>query len=80
VKEKRPNVRLSERQQVILAVLLVILVATSMLYCVGLASIALRNSWENASLPWSASDLPAEIRELPATLLPPETIDTEPSP
>jgi hypothetical protein len=80
MKEKRPNVRLSERQQVILAVLLVIFVATSMLYCVGLASIALRNYWESASLPWSASDLPAEILELPGTLLPPETIDTEPAP
>lgn len=80
MKGKRPHVRLSERQQLILAVILVLLVATSMLYCVGLASVALRNSWEDASLPWSGSDLPAEFLELPGTLLPPAAGATEAAP
>jgi hypothetical protein len=57
LKRRRLNVQLSEEQQVILAVLLVILVAVSMLYCLGLASLALREGWQDAPIPWSDTDL-----------------------
>jgi hypothetical protein len=81
VKRRRPTIRLSEEQQLILALLLVLLVAISMLYCLGFASLAVRETWESAPLPWNDSGpseegtgaapdlLPAEPT-LPATVLP----------
>jgi hypothetical protein len=51
-------VELTEEQQLALAVLVVILVAISMLYCLGLASLALRDSWEELPLPWNGTSLP----------------------
>ena len=46
MKRRRLEIQLSEGQQLILALLLVILVAISMLYCLGLASVALQQNWE----------------------------------
>jgi hypothetical protein len=74
VKQRRLRVQLSEKQQVILAVLLVVLIATSFLYCLGLASIVLRHNWENAPVPWNGSDILEEINDLT-----PPTLPTEPS-
>jgi hypothetical protein len=63
---KRPhlNLQFSEEQQVILAVVLVVLLAISMLYCLGLTSLVVRHNWERAPLPWSGTELPAEELEL----------------
>ncbi len=53
MKRPRLKIRLTEDQQLILALLLVILLAVSMLYCLGFASLTARQLWENAPLPWS---------------------------
>lgn len=66
MKQKRSKLQLSDQQQLILGLLLVILVAVSMLYCLGFASLALREVWENAPLPWDETGPPAESTELPA--------------
>ena len=70
VKPKRLNVQLTERQQVVIGFVLVILVAISMLYCLGFASVALRNAWESGPLPWGENnDYPVESTALPLTPL-----------
>ena len=70
VKPKRLNLRLTERQQLIIGLVLVVLVALSMLYCLGFASIALRNAWESGPLPWSENNgYPAESTAMPPTPL-----------
>jgi hypothetical protein len=51
VKRKRFSLQLNEQQQLILGVVLVILLAISMLYCLGLASLILRDAWENIPMP-----------------------------
>lgn len=48
VKRRRLHVQLSERQQLLIGLVLVILVAISLLYCLGFASLALRQAWENS--------------------------------
>jgi hypothetical protein len=65
VKQRRNKLQLSEKQQLILGLMLVILVAVSMLYCLGFASLALRQVWENAPLPWDTTGPPGESIELP---------------
>jgi hypothetical protein len=50
VKRKRLIPKLTERQQLIIGIVLVVLVAISMLYCLGLASVALRQAWESGPL------------------------------
>jgi len=72
---KRPDVRieLSERQILILALLLVILIATSLLYCVGLGSLVLRQAWRNTPFPTEAT-LPAQENiEMAPILLSPQS-------
>jgi len=56
VKRKRLNLQLTERQQVLIGFVLVILVAISMLYCLGIASVALRETWENSPLLWNENN------------------------
>jgi hypothetical protein len=51
--KRRHRLQLSDEQQLIVGVLLVILLAISLLYCLGFASIAVRHTWENAPLPWN---------------------------
>jgi hypothetical protein len=58
VKRRRFHVELSEEQQLALTILLVILVVISMLYCLGFASLALRDTWEDLHLPWNETSLP----------------------
>ena len=48
VKRKHLNLQLTERQQLIIGFVLVILVAISMLYCLGFASVALRTRGKTA--------------------------------
>jgi hypothetical protein len=75
VKRRRLNTQLTERQLLILAVLLVIVIAISMLYCLGLASLALRERLESS--PPSANDL-GPFQEATSTALP--LLPSEPSP
>jgi hypothetical protein len=78
VKGKRRSLQLSNEQQLILSVLLVILVAVSLLYCLGFASLALREAWENAPLPWSETEPPPENLDVGPTALPPVPSPTVP--
>jgi hypothetical protein len=56
LKRRKLKLRPSERQQLILGIMLVILLAVSMLYCLGFASMVLLQAWENAPLPWNVTD------------------------
>jgi hypothetical protein len=78
LKRRRRHVELSERQQLILALLLVMLVAISLLYCLGLASLFVRQAWHDANFPWNGVNpteemmnatpaVPAAEPTLPAT-------------
>jgi len=55
--EKRPRFpsQLSDEQLLILGLLLVVLLAVSMLYCLGFASLAIRDNWQRAPLPWNGT-------------------------
>ena len=78
MRRPRLRVQLSEEQQVILAVLLVVLLAISTLYCLGLASVALHHSLESTPFPSNDTALPEGDIELPS--LPPPTQPMSPSP
>lgn len=52
MKLPRLRIHVSDEQQLALAILLVILVAVSFLYCLGFASLVLRENWDKAPLPW----------------------------
>lgn len=65
VRRKRSLPPLSEEQQLILGLVLIILLAISMLYCLGFASVALHRAWENAPLPWEAASPTTETLEAP---------------
>jgi hypothetical protein len=67
VKRRRLNVELTEQQHLILALLLVILLAVSMLYCLGFASLAMRQTWGDPPLPWSETSLPEQDIEMTPT-------------
>jgi hypothetical protein len=56
VKRKWLDLQLTERQQLLIGFVLVILVAISMLYCLGLASVALRQAWEQSPLQLNGSE------------------------
>ena len=65
MKRKRFDPQLSEEQQLILGLVLIILLAISMLYCLGFASVALRQAWERAPLPWEEASPAVETFEAP---------------
>lgn len=67
MKRGRPKVELTEDQQLIVGLILVILVAISLLYCLGFTSLALRQAWEQAPLPWNATEPPAENLDIDLT-------------
>ena len=67
LKRRRLNLQPSERQQLILGILLVILLAVSILYCLGFASMVLLQAWENAPLPWNVTGTPENGIDLTAT-------------
>ena len=67
MKRRKLKLRPSERQQLILGIMLVILLAVSMLYCLGFASMVLLQAWENAPLPWNVTDTLEEGLDLTAT-------------
>ena len=66
MKGKGTRPALSERQQLVLGLVLVILFAISMLYCLGFASMVLRQAWESAPLPWEAASPAVETVEVPS--------------
>jgi hypothetical protein len=70
VKIKRPRRQLSNQQYMILGLLLVILLAVSLLYCLGFASLALLQAWEDAALPWD------ETQAVDGSILPTPAIGT----
>lgn len=70
VKRRRFRVRLTDEQQLILALLLVVLLAVSMLYCLGFASLVLRQTLENTPIPSNGTILPAEDLEATPSSLP----------
>jgi hypothetical protein len=89
MKRRRRKIEITEEQQMILGILLVILLAISLLYCLGFASLVLRQAWEDGPLPWEGESLnregniPAEegIPSIEGDLvLPEEQIDTTPLP
>ncbi|HSR32495.1 MAG TPA: hypothetical protein VLY63_18190 [Anaerolineae bacterium] len=79
MRNRRLNLQLSDRQQLILGILLVILVAISLLYCLGLASVTVRQVWEQAPPPWDAINGSEEsIETLATTVVEPTTTSTSP--
>jgi hypothetical protein len=65
----------TERQLLVLSLILAVLVATSVLYCLGIASVALRDSLSGTSLPLDATFLPLQDVELtPGVPLPTPTL------
>jgi hypothetical protein len=64
LKRKKLKLHPSERQQLLLGIILVILLAVSMLYCLGFASMMLLQAWENAPLPWNVTDTLEESIDL----------------
>lgn len=67
MKGRRRRPQLSEEQQLVLSLLLVIVVAVSLLYCLGFASLAVRQAWQNEPLPWSQTEPPPENLEIGPT-------------
>ena len=55
-KQRRLGLALTERQQLVLVLILVVLLAASLLYCLGFGSLALRQVWENVPVPWTSSE------------------------
>ncbi len=55
--------KLTDEQLLILGLLLVVLLAISMLYCLGFASLAIRDNWQRAPLPWNGSTPAEELLE-----------------
>lgn len=60
---------MSDEQQLIVGVLLVILLAISILYCLGFASIAVRQAWDNAPPSWNDSLPPEDTTDTPGTVI-----------
>lgn len=67
MKRRKLKLQPSEQQQLLLGIVLVVLLAVSMLYCLGFASMVLLQAWENAPLPWNATDALEEGIDLTAT-------------
>lgn len=71
-KGARISSRLSDEQLVILGLLLVVLLAVSMLYCLGFASLAVRENWQRAPLPWNGPTPADELLDDTLTVQPEE--------
>jgi hypothetical protein len=69
VKKRRAKLQLNDEQQLILGFVLVILLAISMLYCLGFASIAVRQTWVDAPLPEVDTNALDEGTLLPSTVI-----------
>ena len=69
MKKRLVKLQLSDEQLLFLGCALIILLAISMLYCLGFASIAVRQTWENAPVPLGATSAPGETTALPSTMV-----------
>lgn len=67
MKRNRFKIELTEEQQLVVGLILVILVAISLLYCLGFTSLALRQAWEQAPLFWNATEPPPENLDIDLT-------------
>ena len=75
----RPRIELTDDQHLFLAILLVILVALSMLYCLGLGGLMLRDTWQQTLPLINGTQVPFEELPIAPTLLaPPPTSPTVP--
>jgi hypothetical protein len=54
----KPKFEISDEQQLMVGLLLALLIAISLLYCLGLASLALRQAWQEMPLPWNEEGTP----------------------
>jgi hypothetical protein len=57
--------QLTDRQQLGQVMILVVLLAASVLYCLGFASLAVRQVWEKIPVPWTSPE-PLEEELTPA--------------
>ena len=71
MKRPRLNLQLTYRQHLALAVVLVVLLAVSLLYCLGFASLALHQLWEHHALPNNRPGSPLNGLEIPLPSLAP---------
>jgi hypothetical protein len=79
VKRHRARIELTDDQHLFLAILLVVLVALSMLYCLGLGGLMLRDTWQQTLPLINGTQLPIEELPVAPTLLaPPPTSPTTP--
>jgi hypothetical protein len=74
MKRRQHRFELTDDQHLILGILLVILVAVSMLYCLGLGGLLLRDAWQGTVPALNGTQGPAEeLEATPAELAPPPT-------
>ncbi|MFN2290552.1 MAG: hypothetical protein ACK2UC_05100 [Anaerolineae bacterium] len=79
MKRRHPRIELTDDQHLFLAILLVILVAVSMLYCLGLGGLMLRDTWQQTLPLIDGTEVPVEELPVAPTLLaPPVTSPTLP--
>jgi hypothetical protein len=79
MKRKGFRPQLSTQQHLIVAIVLIVLMAISLLYCLGLASVILRNSWESVPLPWNELSPTGEVIDLtPLPEIEPNVTDLAP--
>jgi hypothetical protein len=64
VKRRRLNLQLSDEQYLILALLLVIVLTISLLYCLGFASLALRQVLEGTPTPGNGASITPQTLDL----------------
>lgn len=55
-RRRRRGLELTERQQLGLVLVLVVLAAASLLYCVGFAGLTVRQVWEKVPAPWTSPE------------------------
>jgi hypothetical protein len=67
--KKRYKLQLNDEQQLLVGVLLVVLLAVSILYCLGFASIAVHRTWDSAPLPWNDTNTPGDSTGAPTTVI-----------
>lgn len=77
MRRRRPRIELTDDQQLFLAILLVILVALSILYCLGLGGLMLRDTWRETLPVLNGNHVPVE--ELPITPTPSAPPPTSPA-
>ena len=67
--KRRPRIELTDDQQLFLAILLVILFAVSILYCLGLGGLILRDTWQETLPVLNGNNVPVEEMPITPTLL-----------